>query len=94
MALQQFAQISPSYYDLVVMDIRMPGLNGLQLYNRFKAINPDTKVLFVSALDAAQEMVSILPNVKLGEDIVKKPVEKEEFLHKVKMTLAKSSLSS
>ena len=68
----------------------MPGLNGLQLYNRFKAINPDTKVLFVSALDAAQEMVSILPNVKLGEDIVKKPVEKEEFLYKVKMTLAKS----
>ncbi len=53
MALQQFAQISPSYYDLVVMDIRMPGLNGLQLYNRFKVINPDTKVLFVSDFDAA-----------------------------------------
>jgi two-component system, OmpR family, response regulator ChvI len=88
-ALQQFAQVnSPSYYDLVVMDVRMPGLNGLQLYYRLKAISPDIKVLFVSALDAAQEMISILPGVKL-DDVVKKPVDEEQFLYKVrKMTLA------
>jgi DNA-binding response OmpR family regulator len=85
-ALQQFIQVNPSYYDLVVMDIRMPGLNGLHLYYRLKAINPDVKVLFVSALDVAQEMVSILPGVEL-DDIIKKPVEKEQFLYKVKMTL-------
>ncbi|HET7345642.1 MAG TPA: response regulator, partial [Nitrososphaeraceae archaeon] len=88
-ALQQFAQVnSPSYYDLVVMDVRMPGLNGLQLYYRLKAISPDIKVLFVSAVDAAQEMISILPGVKL-DDVVKKPVDEEQFLYKVrKMTLA------
>jgi two-component system, OmpR family, response regulator ChvI len=88
-ALQQFAQVnSPSYYDLVVMDVRMPGLNGLQLYYRLKAISPDIKVLFVSALDAVQEMISILPGVKL-DDVVKKPVDEEQFLYKVrKMTLA------
>jgi two-component system response regulator ChvI len=51
----------------------MPGLNGLQLYYRLKAINPNVKVLFVSALDAAEEMVSILPGVKI-EDIIQKPV--------------------
>jgi two-component system, OmpR family, response regulator ChvI len=78
---------SPSYYDLVVMDVRMPGLNGLQLYYRLKAISPDIKVLFVSALDAAQEMVSILPDVKF-DDIVSKPIDNEQFLGKVKMALA------
>ena len=86
-ALQNFAQVSPSYYDLVVMDIRMPGLNGLQLYYRIKAMNPDIKVLFVSALDAAKEMVSILPGVKI-EDIIQKPVNQEYFVNKVKATLA------
>jgi two-component system, OmpR family, response regulator ChvI len=40
-ALHHFAQLNPSYYDLIVMDIRMPGLNGLQLYYRIKAMNPD-----------------------------------------------------
>ena len=87
-ALQQFARVnSPSYYDLVVMDVRMPGLNGLQLYYRLKAISPDIKLLFVSALDAAQEMVSILPAVKL-DDIIRKPVDQKQFLYKVKTAAA------
>jgi two-component system response regulator ChvI len=86
-ALQNFAQVNPSYYDLVVMDIRMPGLNGLQLYYRIKAMNPDIKVLFVSALDAAKEMVSILPGMKI-EDVIQKPVNQEYFVNNVKATLA------
>ena len=86
-ALKSFAQANYySYCDLVIMDIRMPGLNGLQLYYRIKAINPDVKILFVSALDAAEEMVSILPGINLG-DIVRKPVERKQFLFKVKSAL-------
>lgn len=86
-ALQHFAQVNPLYYDLVVMDIRMPGLNGLQLYYRIKAMNPNIKVLFVSALDAAKEMVSILPDVKL-DDVIQKPVNQQDFTNYVKATLA------
>ena len=81
-ALQHFAQVNPSYYDLVVMDIRMPGLNGLQLYYRIKAMNPNIKVLFVSALDAPREMVSILPGVKL-DDVIQKPVNQQDFTNYV-----------
>src|SRR6187200_3491549 len=91
-ALQQFAQVNPSYYDLVVMDVRMPGLNGLQLYYRIKAMNPDIKVLFVSALDVAKEMVSILPGVKI-EDVIQKPVNQENFSNKVKATLCNNTYS-
>ena len=85
-ALQQFEQLDPSYYDLVIMDIRMPNLNGLQLYYRLKAINPNIRILFVSALDAAQEMVSILPGMGL-DDVIRKPVDIEQFLSKVKTAL-------
>jgi two-component system, OmpR family, response regulator ChvI len=86
-ALRHFAQLDPLYYKLILLDIRMPNLNGFQLYYRLKAISPNIRVLFVSALDAAQEMVSILPDVKL-DDIVSKPIDNEQFLRKVKMTLA------
>jgi two-component system, OmpR family, response regulator ChvI len=86
-ALMRFAQADPNNYNLVVMDIRMPNLNGLQLYYRLKAINPNIKILFVSALDAAQEMVSILPAVKL-DDIIRKPVDQKQFLYKAKTAAA------
>jgi CheY-like chemotaxis protein len=85
-ALQKFAQADPNFYNLVLMDIRMPNLNGIQLYYRLKSINPDIKILFLSALDAAEEMVSILPGVKL-EDVIRKPVDQKQFLYKIKAAL-------
>lgn len=38
-ALQNFALLGPSHYYLVISNIRMPDMNGLQLYNTLKAIN-------------------------------------------------------
>jgi two-component system response regulator ChvI len=82
-ALEHFAEMnSSSYYNLVVMDIRMPGLNGLQLYYRLMAMNKAIKVLFVSALDAIEELVSVLPSVSYN-NILRKPVEKEYFINKI-----------
>jgi CheY-like chemotaxis protein len=86
-ALRHFAQVSPSYYDLVIMDIRMPNLNGLQLYNRMKAINSSVKVLFVSALDAVEELVSILPDIKRNS-VIRKPVEKDHFVRTVQLVIS------
>jgi two-component system, OmpR family, response regulator ChvI len=58
------------------MDVRMPDLNGLELYCRLRSINPVVKVLFVSALGIAEEISSILPEVK-SDDVIQKPVDKE-----------------
>jgi hypothetical protein len=41
----------------------MPGLNGIQLYQILKALDPKLKVLFISALDSAQEIISVLPSI-------------------------------
>jgi two-component system, OmpR family, response regulator ChvI len=82
-ALQYYAKLQPSYYKLVILDIRMPCMNGLQLYQRLQAINPNIRGLFVSALDAVEELVSILPGVN-SDDILKKPVQKNIFLGSVK----------
>ena len=65
----------------------MPGLNGLQLYYRLKAINRNIKILFVSALDAVPELVSILPDVKAANDIIKKPVALHDLASTVKTVL-------
>jgi two-component system, OmpR family, response regulator ChvI len=85
-AIMHFEHIDPNTYNLVLMDIRMPNLNGIQLYYRLKAINPNIKILFISAIDAAQEMISILPGIGV-DDVIRKPVDIEQFLFKVKAAL-------
>jgi len=85
-ALDHFSSMSPYYYDLIVLDIRMPGINGIQLYSKIKVMNPDIKVLFLSALDAVEELLSIFPDIRPGE-IFRKPVEPIDLLSKVKSIL-------
>jgi two-component system, OmpR family, response regulator ChvI len=92
-ALMRFAHADSNTYNLVLMDIRMPNLNGLQLYYRLKAINPNIKILFVSALDAAQEMISILPGIGF-DDVIRKPVDIEHFLFKVKAALEENKATT
>ena len=84
-ALAEFT-LNPRFYDLVILDIRMENLNGLQLYQCMKAINPTSTLLFASALDAAKELTSILPDVQ-SQDIIKKPIDKENFIKTVKNAL-------
>jgi two-component system response regulator ChvI len=86
-ALAHFAKSEPSHYNLAILDIRMPGLNGLQLYYRLKAINRNIKILFISALDAVPELTSLLPDVKTTNDIIKKPVAIDDFISTVRTAL-------
>src|SRR5918994_727653 len=87
-ALKHFVQLPDpsSYYQIVLLDIRMPRLNGLQLFYRIKAISHNTKIMFCSALDMAEELVSILPDIKY-DDIIRKPVEREYFINKINSVL-------
>jgi two-component system, OmpR family, response regulator ChvI len=87
-ALKHFVQLPDpsSRYQLVLLDIRMPKLNGLQLFNTIKTLSPDTKIMFCSALDIAEELVSILHDVNY-DYIIRKPVEREYFVSKINSAL-------
>jgi two-component system, OmpR family, response regulator ChvI len=61
----------------------MLGLNGFELYAKLKAISKSIKILFLSALDMAPELVSIFPDVK-QDDTLRKPVATEDFMNAVK----------
>jgi two-component system, OmpR family, response regulator ChvI len=89
-ALKHFSQSNPSNYDLVLLDIRMPGLNGLQLYYKLKAINMAIKIIFVSALEAADELLSIIPGANVDYDVIRKPVNREDFVNKIRAVLSSS----
>jgi YesN/AraC family two-component response regulator len=60
----------------------MPDLNGLQLYQSLKTMNPSCKIIFMSALSVGPELVSILPGIT-SENIVRKPIDKKAFTKKI-----------
>jgi CheY-like chemotaxis protein len=74
---------SSAGYDLVIIDVKMPNINGVQLYQILKIIDLKIKFLFVSALDISGELAGILPGIQL-EDIFKKPFDADQFILKVK----------
>jgi CheY-like chemotaxis protein/class 3 adenylate cyclase len=71
---------------LVILDIRMKNLNGFQLHQQIKSIDPTIKVLFVKALDILDEFSTIIPGIS-KEYIMKKPVDRKLFTSTIKKIL-------
>jgi CheY-like chemotaxis protein len=81
-----YIQDLQDFNDLVVLDIRMKNLNGLQLHQQIRAIDPTIKIIFITALDILDELLSIFPGIS-REQILKKPIDKNLFAHTVKNIL-------
>jgi DNA-binding NtrC family response regulator len=74
--LQKIAEESP---DLLITDIRMPGIDGLELLEKVKQISPDTIVVIMTAYSSVDTAIKAL---KLGAyDYLSKPFRNEEILH-------------
>jgi DNA-binding response OmpR family regulator len=71
---------------LVTLDIRMKDLNGFQLHQQIKSIDPTIKILFITALDILDELIIIVPGLS-KEQIMRKPIDKKEFTNTVKKLL-------
>jgi DNA-binding response OmpR family regulator len=66
------------YYDIVLTDIQMPNLNGLELTSKLYEINPSQLLIILSAHDDTRYL---LPLINLGiEQFVKKPIDYQELL--------------
>jgi two-component system, OmpR family, response regulator ChvI len=77
----------PNFNDLlVILDIRMQNLNGFQLHQQIKSIDPTIKILFVTVLDILDKLLTIVPGLS-KEQIMRKPVDKKLFTNTIKKLL-------
>ena len=76
--------------DLVLLDIRLPGMDGIEVLERIKAIDEGLEVILVTAVKTVRTAVAAM---KLGAfDYVTKPFEEDELLALVRRALEKRSL--
>jgi CheY-like chemotaxis protein/class 3 adenylate cyclase len=85
-ALNYIRNISNFNHLLIILDIRMKNLNGFQLHQQIKAIDPTIKILFITALDILDEFSTIIPGIS-KEQIIRKPVDKKILTYTVKKLL-------
>ena len=71
--------------DLMLLDVMLPGLNGLEVLRRFRLQKPDTPVILLTARDAVMDKVSGLDAG--ADDYVTKPFAIEELLARVRTAL-------
>ncbi|HTH21634.1 MAG TPA: response regulator [Nitrososphaeraceae archaeon] len=71
-------------YDLVILDIRMPKMDGFQLYEELKKIDEKVKVVFITAFDINYEgLRKMYPELRI-DSFVRKPVDSEYLINVVK----------
>jgi two-component system response regulator ChvI len=83
LALENFKN---SRYDLLILDIKMPVMNGFQLYAQMKKIDINITALFLTALTDLQEYEAFKKEVfpKEGQrHIIQKPIENEDMLVRI-----------
>ena len=91
-ALGAFAA-SPHSYVLVVTDLRMPGMNGVELATRIKKIKPDVKILFMTAY-LAEEIHNSTYGSIYKRDVIEKPFSLEIFCQEIRKRLVIPSSQS
>jgi CheY-like chemotaxis protein len=82
----------PNSYDLLLLDIRMPKMNGFELYQKIKKIDNKVKVCFISAYDvdytALREQI---PPLELeyfnSKNIIRKPIEISKLIERIESEL-------
>jgi len=75
---KEFQEETSKYYDIVLSDIQMPNINGVELTAKIYDINPSQLLIILSAHDDTKYL---LPLINLGiEQFVKKPIDYQELL--------------
>jgi DNA-binding NtrC family response regulator len=83
-------QIQAQRWDIILLDIKMPGMDGIELQGRIREIDPLTAVIFITAHASVDTAVQAL---KAGAfDYVTKPVDPDYLSHLIRNAIKQRSL--
>ena len=86
-ALEEF---NPGAWDIVITDIKMPGMTGLEVLQKVKALSKEIPVIIITAYATVEMSIQALR--KGAYDMLTKPFEPEELVYRVKNALQQAHL--
>lgn len=88
LALKTAKEFAP---DLILLDVMLPVLNGIQIYKLFQENNITTPIIFLTAKSSVQDKIE---GLKLGaDDYITKPFDLEELLLRINIALKRNKIS-
>jgi len=81
--LQVLTEFKPAFYDLMLIDVYMPGMSGFQLCEKILEIDANLRVCFISAAELnIQALREVYPKLGFG-CFIKKPVEMQFLVERL-----------
>ena len=80
------SKFKPGYYDLVILDIKMPEINGFELYAEMRKIDNQTKFCFITAGEMYYDKVRVEEEqyCKLDtERFLQKPISNTDLVNRI-----------
>src|SRR5687768_5333456 len=83
-----------NFYDLVILDIKMPKMDGFELYNKIREKDPKVKICFLTASELFYEefrKARFLLAETIGEEyFIQKPIKTDDLVGKINVIMMKN----
>jgi DNA-binding response OmpR family regulator len=89
--LLALANFKPNTYNLVLLDVKMPKMDGFTLYNEIKKRDAKANVCFLTASELYYEQFRKEEFANLNKDLfIQKPIENQELIKRINNILNKN----
>jgi DNA-binding response OmpR family regulator len=87
---EALSKFQPGSYDLVILDIKMPKMDGFELYDEIKKKDHEAKVCFLTASELYYEKFRKKEYNALDKNLfIRKPIDNEELVKEVDKMIQK-----
>ena len=85
------SKFKPDYYDLLLIDIKMPKIDGFELYEKIRKIDDKVMVWFITAYETYYRALKEVSSTSKGEmssiPVIEKPIEIDKLVKQIKTVL-------
>lgn len=84
--IEALAKFKPGYYKIALIDLKMPEMGGIELFNKIREIDKKIKICFLTAYDWDNKQIK-----ELSESFIQKPISIDGLVKIVKTEIEKEN---